>query len=326
MKKLLKVSLVAMFVAVPTIASAADIPNAGTASIPTNTNVATTSFVAGAYNAAIGEINTNRAQINANTTAIAGKQAQLTNGSSNVDTTVKTTIATENASSTALVTESAVRAAINAAQSATTYTAGSGLALNGNEFSASGITTSNIASDAGILATQLDSGVQTSLGKADTAAATIATYGDVVTHDASEFATASQGATADANAATIATYGDVVTHDASEFATASQGATADANAATIATYGDVVTHAASDFATASQGAKADTALQSGANISLLTNDANYVSQSAMETAISSAIASSVDDYGFNVYGNWATPGTATGSVTVTNANLQSNGQ
>ena len=296
MKKLLKVSLVAMFVAVPTIASAADIPNAGTASIPTNTNVATTSFVAGAYNAAIGEINTNRAQINANTTAIAGKQAQLTNGSSNVDTTVKTTIATENASSTALVTESAVRAAINAAQSATTYTAGSGLALNGNEFSASGITTSNIASDAGILATQLDSGVQTSLGKADTAAATIATYGDVVTHDASEFATASQGATADANAATIATYGDVVTH------------------------------AASDFATASQGAKADTALQSGANISLLTNDANYVSQSAMETAISSAIASSVDDYGFNVYGNWATPGTATGSVTVTNANLQSNGQ
>lgn len=313
MKKLLKVSLVAMFVATPMIASAEDIPNAGTVSIPTNTNVATTSFVAGAYNAAIGEINTNRAQINANTTAIAGKQAQLTAGSSNVDTTVKTTIAAENASSTALVTESAVRAAINAAQSATTYTAGSGLALNGNEFSASGITTSNIASDAAIAKTQLAGAVQSSLDLADSALQS----GDIAsTYNASDTTKVVTGSIV----------ASAISAASSNYATASQGATADANAATIATYGDVVTHDASDFATASQGAKADTALQSGANISLLTNDANYVSQSAMETAISSAIASSVDDYGFNVYGNWATPGTATGSVTVTNANLQSNGQ
>ncbi len=40
------------------------------------------------------------------------------------------------------------------------------------------------------------------------------------------FATAAQGATADATAATVATYGDIVTHDVAEFATAAQGALA----------------------------------------------------------------------------------------------------
>ena len=45
---------------------------------------------------------------------------------------------------------------------------------------------------------------------------------------------------------------------------------------TIATYGDVVTHDANEFATAAQGWKADTALQSGDNVSELTNDAWYV--------------------------------------------------
>ena len=47
---------------------------------------------------------------------------------------------------------------------------------------------------------------------------------------AEDFATAEQGAKADAAAATIATYGDIVTHDVSEFATAAQGAKADAAA------------------------------------------------------------------------------------------------
>ena len=167
MKKL-GISMVALMIGLP-MAARADIANATKVNIATNTNVATTSFVGGAYDALVDEINTNRGQINTNTTAIAGKQAQLTAGGTNVDTAVKTTIAATNASNTALVTESAVRDAITAAQSATTYTAGSGLALNGNEFSASGITTSNIAANAGIVKTQLDSGVQTSLGLADTA-------------------------------------------------------------------------------------------------------------------------------------------------------------
>ena len=42
-----------------------------------------------------------------------------------------------------------------------------------------------------------------------------------------DFATATQGATADTTAATIATYGDIVTHNASEFATSAQGTKAD---------------------------------------------------------------------------------------------------
>ena len=116
--------------------------------------------------------------------------------------------------------------------------------------------------------------------KADNAATTIATYGDIVTHNVSEFATAAQGALADtalqeADLADYAKTADVVTN--SEFATFETSntaaiadakkagtdaqTTANANAATIATYGDIVTHNASEFATAAQGTKADTALQ-----------------------------------------------------------------
>ena len=45
---------------------------------------------------------------------------------------------------------------------------------------------------------------------------------------------------------------------------------------TIATYGDVVTHDADEFATATQGWKADTAVQPWDNVSVLTNDAWYI--------------------------------------------------
>ena len=76
-----------------------------------------------------------------------------------------------------------------------------------------------------------------------------------------DYATAAQGTKADNAASTIATYGDIVTHNVSEFATAAQGTKADNTATTIATYGDIVTHNASEFATAAQGTKADTALQ-----------------------------------------------------------------
>ena len=48
---------------------------------------------------------------------------------------------------------------------------------------------------------------------------------------------------------------------------------------TIGGYGDIVTYNASSFATSAQGTKADTALQSGDNVSELTNDANYITSS-----------------------------------------------
>ena len=61
--------------------------------------------------------------------------------------------------------------------------------------------------------------------------------------------------------ALLATYGNIVTHNVAEFATAAQGATADTVAQTIAAYGDIVSHNASEFATSAQGTKADSALQ-----------------------------------------------------------------
>lgn len=44
----------------------------------------------------------------------------------------------------------------------------------------------------------------------------------------------------------------------------------------VANMGDIVSHNASEFATAAQWSKADTALQSGDNVSELTNDAGYI--------------------------------------------------
>ena len=78
---------------------------------------------------------------------------------------------------------------------------------------------------------------------------------------ASDFATAAQGTKADDAAAAIATYGDIVTHNIAEFATAAQGTKADQAASAIATHGDIVTHNVAEFATAAQGAKADSAIQ-----------------------------------------------------------------
>ena len=186
MKKLLKVSLMAMLVAAPFAANAADIAAATKETVTPVADVASTSYVKGAYNAAIDEINTNRTQINANTTAIATKQDQLKNDAgtpADIASTVKTSVAaTGSAVDTALVTEKAVRDAIDAAKSATTYTQGSGIAIDANnEISASGITTSNIAANAGILKTQLAQGVQDSLDLADTAlqASTAASTGTV---------------------------------------------------------------------------------------------------------------------------------------------------
>lgn len=59
----------------------------------------------------------------------------------------------------------------------------------------------------------------------------------------------------------------------------------------LATYGDIVTHNVSEFATAEQGQTADSAIQPGDNISELTNDSNYQSESQVNTSISTHNAS-----------------------------------
>ena len=207
--------MVALMIGLPTMAHAT-ISNLSGVDATANTNVATTSFVRGAYNAMATAVNTAIGQAN---TDIAAKQDQLTAGGNNVSATVKTTVGDATganaATDTALVTEKAVRDAIDDAKSATTYTQGSGISISNNEISASGITTSNIAANAGIVKTQLAQGVQDSLGLADSAVQSVTTgesngtikvdgtavsvygLGDAAYTNASAYATAAQGTKAD---------------------------------------------------------------------------------------------------------------------------------
>ena len=53
--------------------------------------------------------------------------------------------------------------------------------------------------------------------------------------------------------------------------------------ATISSYGDIVSYNAGDFATSAQGALADTALQSGDNITELSNNANYITLTSLSS-------------------------------------------
>ena len=144
MNRLLKVSLIAMLVVAPFAANATlpatyatddDANNAASAPTLTATqDVASTSYVKGAYNSAIGYIN----ELN---TAVGGKQAQLTNGTNNVGATVATSVrASGTADDVTLVTEKAVRDAITNAggqtaqdvEDAIDAAAGDGLATNGS--------------------------------------------------------------------------------------------------------------------------------------------------------------------------------------------------
>ena len=74
-----------------------------------------------------------------------------------------------------------------------------GISANGTaiEMTKAKVTGADIADNAAIAKTQLASGVQTSLGYADAYHTASTTYGDIITHNASEFATSSQGAKAD---------------------------------------------------------------------------------------------------------------------------------
>lgn len=139
MKKL-GVSLVAILVGLPMMAQAA-VQSPADVTVDTTKHVAATSFVQGAYNALAGVARDHATQIDANTTAIAGKQAQLTNGTNNVGATVGTSVrATGTADDITLVTEKAVRDAIDNAGGQTAQqvkdaidaAAGAGIATDGN--------------------------------------------------------------------------------------------------------------------------------------------------------------------------------------------------
>lgn len=58
---------------------------------------------------------------------------------------------------------------------------------------------------------------------------------------------------------------------------------------TIQNYGDIVTYNADNFATANQGALADTSIQPNDNITLLNNDAGYITSASLPTVNNSTI-------------------------------------
>ena len=143
MKKLLGVSIVAMLAVTPMMASAAgSAPTAATTSsepylgvdvaAADEGHIASTAYVKGAYNAAIGAVNA----------VSAAKQNNLMNNATTpvaVSSTVKTSVGAatgENAASdTSLVTEKAVRDAIDAIEGAAAITAGAGVSKSNNKIS-----------------------------------------------------------------------------------------------------------------------------------------------------------------------------------------------
>ncbi len=287
MKKL-GVSLIAILLGLPVVAQA-DIANAGTVTATTNTDVATTSFVAGAYNAAIGEINTSRAQINANTTAIAAKQAQLVNDAgtpANIGATVKTTVAAAaSASDTALVTEKAVRTAVDSAITAASY---DDTALSGRVSdleTAVGDTTSGLVKDVADNASDI-SNLQTAVaGKADSAT-TLAGYGITDAYTKTETDTA-------------ITNGSV------------QTVTAGTANGTISVDGGADVTVYNDTAISGRVTALETAV--GDATSGLVKDVDD-----LQTDVAALQTASTTAKGFDVYGNWATPTVSTGRVTISN--------
>ena len=140
---------------------------------------------------------------------------------------------------------------------------------------------------------------------------TIGSYGNIVTHNADEFATAEQGELADSalqpgdNITELVNNAGYITSSAlDDYATteslneglatkqdtisdlsdirnnASKGADA---YDTIQGYGNIVTYNASDFATSIQGALANTALQPNDDITQLNNNAGYITSASLPT-------------------------------------------
>ena len=286
MKKL-GISLVALMIGLPTLAHATAAQSPADVTVDTTKHVAATSFVQGAYNALAGVARDHAAKIDANETAIAGKQAQLKNNAgtpANISDTVATSVrATGTADDTTLVTEKAVRDAITNAggqtaqqvEDAIDAAAGAGIATDG-----SGKLSVDLTTNGGLELT----------GNGDAATVGVKVDGTHVVKDASGNVTLSQTDIDNLTAASTAlqsddlagyateTYvGTAISNAASNYATAAQGALADSAVQSVAegsTNGtvsvdgtDVAVHglgsaaytASSDYATAAQGTKADNA-------------------------------------------------------------------
>lgn len=240
MKKL-GISVFALMIGLPTLANATAAQSPADVSVDTAKHVAATSFVQGAYNALAGVARDHAAKIDANETAIAGKQAQLKNDAgtpANISDTVKTSVAATGASDTALVTEKAVRDAITNAggqtaqqvEDAIDAAAGAGIATDG-----SGKLSVDLTTNGGLELT----------GNGDAATVGVKVDGTHVVKDASGNVTLSQTDIDNLTAASTA----LQSSDLAGYATETYVGTA-------------ISNAASNYATAAQGALADSAIQS----------------------------------------------------------------
>lgn len=129
----------------------------------------------------------------------------------------------------------------------------------------------NVISDLALIRGNAQAGKQ--------ASDTIANYGNIVTHDTNEFATASQGQLAD----TALQPGDDISQLTNDADYATESFVEDKIEDVTDTFGDIVTHNVSEFATSAQGALSDTALQPNDNISELNNDVGYITSASLPT-------------------------------------------
>jgi len=332
MKKLLGISLIAVLTAAPMMAGAAvgdtvaGDPGSTASGAASATNppkyalatetandgkVATAGYVKGAYNAAIKAVNklqdtkqdtiSDLATIRSNASAGANalQASDITEGTTDGTIKVKGNAVSVHGLGTAAYTASTAYAtaaqgtkADSAVQSVTTGTTNGTIKVDNTEVSVAGLgTAAYTASTAYATAAQGTT--------ADTTAATVATYGDIVTHNASEFATTSAisdmvtsagpGITKSGNKVSVdlTSNGGLETTGSGDAATLGvkvDGTTIEKNSTSGA-----LQVKSGVYATAAQGAKADTALQADSAL----NGANLTAGTVAKTALASGVQTSL---------------------------------
>ena len=180
MKKLLGISIVAVLAVTPLMANAAvSVTLADSGSVTASNDVASTSYVKGAYNVLGEAINSLGTTVGDANSGLVKTVGDANSGLVKDVTDLKTTVGDSSAGLVKRVTDlestgqhltagNGIDTTGNAITVKPTAT-GSGLSVTSAGVAVSGVTKDNIAANAGIEKTQLDSTVQASLGKADSA-------------------------------------------------------------------------------------------------------------------------------------------------------------
>ena len=295
MKKL-QISLVAVMVAMPMMAQAADIAAATKANIASNTNIATVSLVGGAHDHLIDEINTNRTAINTlnGDASTAGSVANAVAGKQDViDSTHKL--------GADLVDDSSSTNKFVTAAEKTTWGAKQAQLQN------------DATTPADISATVATS-VRTT-GADDTTLVTEKAVRDAITgatYDDTALSGRVTGLESAVGDNTTGLIKDVA--DNASAISALETAVGDSNSGLVKDVADN-TSAITALNTSVSALESTIGDNTGGLVKDVADNASAIEalQSANNTA-----------KGFNVYGDWADPTTATGSVTITSTGLVAN--